>query len=265
MNQCTCGRSSSYPYCDSTHKTDKYGLINKISEKSFIYHKDDITEKNIFNIKINKIAELKNFINKKTCNSLIAFIDSLSENDFVSTAFYGAKVFDLKEKEILFNDLDKNFLNLMLEKNKNAIEILYGIKFKNVTSAVQVWPPGSEAVLHSDSTDVNGNIKVGMFKKFKFSSIIYLNEDYLNGELEFPEHNISLKPATGSALFFSGGIENLHKINLVGGDKNRYTISITWDLEDAFYSEEEVASWEEQLNNWSIEMQINKEQNDRVK
>lgn len=254
MSQCTCGRSSSYPYCDSTHKTNKHGILNKISEKMFYFYKNEETEKNIFGIKQNKIAEVKNFISPGTRTSVINFFDNLDKSVIEETGFYGAMIYNLKNHKGPVNGLEEGFWDILLSKVQESMKCLYGIDFINTTYAIQVWPKNSEATLHSDSTDISGNIKVGMFKKFKFSSIIYLNDNYEGGQIVFPEHDISISPKSGSMLMFSGGVENLHKVEKVLGNNNRYTISISWDTADSVYSNEEVNLWESELLKWKQEV-----------
>ena len=68
---------------------------------------------------------------------------------------------------------------------------------------------------HKDHThDHDGNMK-----SVEYTLCGYLNDDYEGGLLEFPEHNISLKPPAGSAIVFDSS--ELHQVtNLV--DRHRY-------------------------------------------
>lgn len=58
----------------------------------------------------------------------------------------------------------------------------------------------------------------------EYASIIYLNDDYLNGELFFENKNISLKPNPGTLLLFPGNKEFKHGVKHVGDGPTRYVI-----------------------------------------
>jgi len=81
---------------------------------------------------------------------------------------------------------------------------------------VRKWNyPMSGMDAHKDYThDHDGNIK-----SVEYTLCGYLNDDYEGGLLEFPEHNISLKPPAGSAIVFDSS--ELHQVtNLI--DRHRY-------------------------------------------
>ena len=67
---------------------------------------------------------------------------------------------------------------------------------------------------HCDSYDGDSDLA--------FSMICYLNNDYEGGEIEFPNHNISIKPEAGSLLIFPGQEPFLHKVNDIRSGE-RYT------------------------------------------
>lgn len=57
------------------------------------------------------------------------------------------------------------------------------------------------------NTDVHMGAHVdaydGASDKSTVSMVIYLNDNYLGGEIEFPDHGISIKPEAGSVIVFS--------------------------------------------------------------
>jgi hypothetical protein len=67
-----------------------------------------------------------------------------------------------------------------------------------------------------------------LFTNKAFTSIIYLNDDYVGGELYFPQHNnFEIKPKKGTMLIFSGTIDNMHGIKEITNG-TRYTHVTFW-------------------------------------
>jgi hypothetical protein len=94
-----------------------------------------------------------------------------------------------------------------------------------VDSQLGVWDVGRGATAHEDNYN-SGYIK--------YSSIIYLTEDYEGGEIEFIDYGIICKPKAGDLILFPAkGV--MHKVNPVISGK-RSTIV-------AFYSDVHPSSW----------------------
>lgn len=56
------------------------------------------------------------------------------------------------------------------------------------------------------------------------AAIIYLNDDYTNGELFFKNKDIQLKPKPGSLVLFPGNEEYEHGVKIVGDGPIRYVV-----------------------------------------
>jgi hypothetical protein len=57
------------------------------------------------------------------------------------------------------------------------------------------------------------------------ASIYYINDDYLGGEINFPDHNIKISPKPNSVVFFPGNENYLHEVLTIrSGD--RYSTSM---------------------------------------
>lgn len=61
---------------------------------------------------------------------------------------------------------------------------------------IQKYNVGAYMGPHVDSTDIT------VVKAPTISIVVYLNDDYQGGEIEFPKQNISLKPESGSLVIF---------------------------------------------------------------
>jgi hypothetical protein len=57
-----------------------------------------------------------------------------------------------------------------------------------------------------------------------YATILYINDDYVDGELFFPKLNISVRPKPGDLLFFPGDEEYEHGVKHVGEGPIRYVI-----------------------------------------
>ena len=58
----------------------------------------------------------------------------------------------------------------------------------------------------------------------KYAAVIYLNDDYVEGEIFWPKKDISCRPAPGSLLIFPGNEEFEHGVKHVGKGPIRYVM-----------------------------------------
>jgi hypothetical protein len=58
----------------------------------------------------------------------------------------------------------------------------------------------------------------------KYATILYLNDDYIDGELFFVNKNLELKPKAGTLIFFPGTEEFNHGVKHVGKGPIRYVL-----------------------------------------
>ena len=71
--------------------------------------------------------------------------------------------------------------------------------------------------IHMDNyhEDENGQLHVRPKFISNKSGLIYLNNDYVGGELVFPKQGLSIKPEIGSLIFFEGDHKRPHGVNQV--------------------------------------------------
>ena len=162
-------------------------LINYLDDDSNSYSKipkwDIWTASDDLNTKYGAVKMIKSgckyidSLNKKIDQNVLYIINSLS-----------------MAVEMCF---DKYMNEKKLEKSKYNIDLFY--------LPIKRWDPGSSMGPHTD-----GGYS---FPKLSFTLITYLNDDYLGGEIEFPEHNIVLKPKAGSTIMFpSNFVHNVKPI-----------------------------------------------------
>lgn len=57
------------------------------------------------------------------------------------------------------------------------------------------------------------------------ASVYYINDDYLGGEINFPNHNLKIKPRANSVIVFPGNENYLHEVIEIV-DKDRYSSAL---------------------------------------
>lgn len=82
-------------------------------------------------------------------------------------------------------------------------------------ATIQRMQPGVELTSHTDQhTDPS----------IKYASILYLNDEYKDGQLFFKNKDIELRPKPGSLLIFPGNEEFEHGVRHVGEGPIRYVL-----------------------------------------
>jgi predicted 2-oxoglutarate/Fe(II)-dependent dioxygenase YbiX len=84
---------------------------------------------------------------------------------------------------------------------------------------------GGKNDLHSDTTNLDGSPLQpdGTPEEMEFSGLLYLNncdEDYVGGNVLFPNQGLDLRPKTGDLIIFPGDVEHIHEVpEVVSGER----------------------------------------------
>lgn len=124
--------------------------------------------------------------------------------------------------EITQNWADKNLninhhkeQNIFYERLAEMIRNSYPSLELSGLATIQRMQPGVELKSHTDQhTDPS----------IHYATIIYINDDYVAGELFFNNLDISLRPKPGDMLFFPGNEKHEHGVRHVGEGPIRYVI-----------------------------------------
>ena len=200
------------------------------------------------------IVIYENFLTKDQCDALIKVLEEQASAEKLSwtpISFYESyssvlpqdgdpelEKFNLKPS--IFSDIKQGIIEGIASVHdldpKQIVQIGYH---------TQKWEPGAYARLHSDNTDEHGN--TGPFERSRYAGFLYLNDDFEGGLLQFPSHDISLKPKTGMLAVFAGGFENMHEVTLIEKG-TRYTLGSFWDdREEDSYPQEVRNAWAEEM------------------
>lgn len=136
---------------------------------------------------------------------------------------------DIREKEVLRTILNlHNLTKQEIEKNLNPNDELHAETIQFQRTFVQPDQPP-----HSDSTGNNGEDN-GTSQR-KFSSLIYLNDQFSGGNLWFPKQNTEIEPKPNTLIIFPATFEYMHGVKAVTSGI-RYSILEFWtyDIKNTF-------------------------------
>jgi Rps23 Pro-64 3,4-dihydroxylase Tpa1-like proline 4-hydroxylase len=154
-----------------------------------------------------KIIILDNVLDKTECLKVIKTFNETGHNDI----WNGTLVMDICEDEFVTSIVNKIVNSFLPYNDCLAIELPQVVK----------WVPGCYQNLHNDLDHKD------IRRLTAFTSITYLNEDFVGGETYF-EDGTTIKPKIGRTLFFDG-VYYRHGVNRVQNG-NRFTIPIWYNL-----------------------------------
>ena len=174
-----------------------------------------------------------------TSSDLIYIVNNLLSKEEVETLLFAARNLEIwKESEFRnkYTDIEKlqekcPEIYLLLEditlRWKNLVSKFFNVEIKTYINPMSKWPVGGSQKPHADKEWEDGS--PGQQNYYDIGSVIYLNDDYGDGEIYFPEHNIELTPPPGTAIAFPGDLFFMHGVREVT-KKERYTIPIFWTV-----------------------------------
>ena len=112
---------------------------------------------------------------------------------------------------------------------KTTLENFYKKSLLNYEGSLVKLTAGAHNGLHSDMYMLDGSKwhdGTGREDEKEYSALLYFsdyNKDFFGGEVEFPQHNLVIKPKRGDLVFFRGDLNHLHEVKpILGG--NRYAM-----------------------------------------
>lgn len=196
------------------------------------------------------VLVFENFISPELCKSIIEYWALAAEEGSLQwdpISFYdsyASNVPDTSSKDKY--GIPYDFFVELKDKIKEAVAITRGKPVKEVSYHCQKWIEGAYAGYHSDNTTIDSP-EYNSFERSKWAAFLYLNENFEGGALNFRDHPITIQPKTGMLVAFAGGHHNIHEVQMITKGE-RWTIGSFWDDEEAEYSEEKRAMWEEDIS-----------------
>lgn len=135
-----------------------------------------------------------------------------------------------EDDDVYIYGLKKNFVTQKILPEKETNEILYiANTMKQATIQACLYYKNHKQI--SDDIFIYPNFAINKYKSgtimgphhdtqdgdktLRFSLVTYLNDDYIGGELEFPEQKIKIKPKAGSLVIFPSTPPYLHVSNMI--------------------------------------------------
>jgi len=183
------------------------------------------------------ILLVEDFISKDDIKYIFNIVDKTSNEDWSKHYIENLKGFALQK----FNSDD---IEKLVEENKLEITSNWHDKNLNIRGnpivdmiyfKINSFLSLSKEKLSVDGCDVVQRMYSGVElyshvdqdtdPSIQFASIIYLNDDYIDGEIFFEKLNFQIKPPSGSLLIFPGSSEYHHGVRTVGDGPIRYVLA----------------------------------------
>lgn len=186
---------------------------------------------------ISGILSIENFISKKEINDVFNIINNASEEDWNKEYLQNLKPFCLQKFgrddvenlvaegkfEITDNWGDKNLnITKLYPESENFYKRLQNIVLKTNS---ELETSGLKSIQRMyDKVELKSHTDQHTDPSIQYAAIIYLNDDYVDGELFFPNKDFKVRPKPGTLLIFPGNEEFEHGVKHVGDGPIRYVI-----------------------------------------
>ena len=190
--------------------------------------KRSLIDPGFFGTSSDNIVVLNDFIDKKDLKTIQDFCPTITKFEQIPGDNWDNRVCS---PNLLFKQ-SENILNLMLSyqnKLKSKIESHFNLTLHPNVVSIVVWRPGDGQLPHADKQLNDGS--PNSYPENDIASLMYLTDDYIGGEIYFPDHNLSLRPKAGSAVFFPGDIHYLHGVTAVT-EGLRFTSPTFWTVKE---------------------------------
>jgi len=159
------------------------------------------------------IYEYPNAVSLELCNKLRQSIldngTSLNSNEYRTEARNNHAYFlgrpEFKDQDTLVNTLFSRTIRQYVTENPIIRDHVYNNDFLHDMRSFYVFR------FYGPEDDYNWHADLDPHCIALFSQILYFNDDYQGGELEFLMHPLTLKPKAGSILSFPSDISHIHR------------------------------------------------------
>lgn len=191
--------------------------------------KDEIYLANVEKIgnSIDNIQYVENVLSQEEHAVLLNYVksaDSWKEQPWLARMIESENL----PKEI-FEILNKTF-ELVYEKSIDLYDVAINPFHKSALHLVK-FVEGFYLVPHVDTLSSEGN---------HIASVYYINDDYTGGEIDFPDHNLKIKPKANSLIIFPGNENYLHAVHKIANN-DRYSSAMWFQFTGSTFNKK--AEW----------------------
>lgn len=214
----------------------------KFGQKEHMNNLKSITPSGFFGSGPENIIKVDNFIKPQELNFLENFAKDLDDWDSAKVektengkTTYVSDYWD--ERVASSSTINKNnpeviiLIETLNSRLKKIIKDRYKVDAEPVGPAIARWLPGNYQFPHADKEIHDGpdKGKPNNFPFYDIGAIYYLNNDYVGGEIYFPNQDIEFKPRAGAACFFPGDLHYIHGVREIKSGI-RYTSPAFWTI-----------------------------------
>jgi hypothetical protein len=183
-----------------------------------------------------ELISVENFLSKEQLDTLNNIIDSTSQEDWEIEYLSNLKTFCMEKFgrddvdnlvaegkfEITQNWKDKNF---NISDHEMYIPMYTSLNSMVVSSDPELHLSGLATIQRMQTgVELKSHTDQHTDPSIRYATIIYINDEYVDGELFFPNLDVQLKPKPGTMLFFPGNEEYEHGVRHVGEGPIRYVL-----------------------------------------
>lgn len=170
------------------------------------------------------IYKIDNFISKDSCDFLInnLSLDLQKTPDMHISGTLGSR--NTKYLELIgeYNfcenyNISIDLFNSILLSLADIVSNVFNQQHILKQTFYSVMESGGENEVHTDNYEESNKIDK--------SALLYLNEEFVGGELIFPNQKLIINPKPGTVIFFEGSLEKPHGVNKVKSGKRHNFIT----------------------------------------
>ena len=185
---------------------------------------------------------IKNFLSEEECQFFYSLAESKTEQDWLGDYLEGIK----DRVESRYGDRDPDAHNVEVTHDWND-KVIYLRQVKEIQGLdkrlADLFDKEANYSFRSfgiiqrqyEGSELRGHYDQYVDDRMKWAAVIYINDDYTDGEFYFSEKKIAIKPPRKSMLVFPATEEYWHGVKTVGAGPVRYAMpSFIWSEPDVF-------------------------------
>lgn len=120
----------------------------------------------------------------------------------------------------------QNLPEEILKMLNKVFEIVYKKSTDVYDVAINIFPKSAlHLVRFVKGFSLNPHVDTMSYEGNHVASVYYINDDYIGGEIYFPEHGLEIKPKPNSLIIFPGNENYLHGVREIV-DNDRYSSAL---------------------------------------
>ena len=192
------------------------------------------------------ITKIKNLLSALTADEVASVYDpalTAPRQDAEVATFLDGKYTKVKDSKYCNASLVdyssfKESVDSIVTKCSNLVSEKFNLSPANAEIEFVHYTTGTHYLPHADGQSIEGNVITRGNVLRDITCVVYLNDDYEGGELNFQFFDLSFKPKKGSAILYPSSWQYLHSVDTVVGD--RYALVIWFQTTPHAYSLDDV-------------------------